>query len=160
MQETHAATIEIQQSLNMLLQTKSACWSNFCGIVSLNRHVTLNPILSSIDHRFLLVSVEHNNFHFPPFYVLTIYAYADPIKRRKFYLSLLNFAPLVTLIQSHNKLIITGDFNYSLVNPSGTPPAWRTLVNQNLLNFHGPIMLYSQPPSNSVVVPMVLDYGV
>lgn len=134
MQETHAATIEIQQSLNMLLQTKSACWSNFCGIVSLNRHVTLNPILSSIDHRFLLVSVEHNNFHFPPFYVLTIYAYADPIKRRKFYLSLLNFAPLVTLIQSHNKLIITGDFNYSLVNPSGTPPAWRTLVNQNLLN--------------------------
>jgi hypothetical protein len=53
---------------------------------------------------------------------MAIYAYADPTERRNFYLSLLGFAPLVSLIRSHSKLIITRDFNYFPVSFVDMPP--------------------------------------
>ncbi|KAG1314597.1 hypothetical protein G6F64_001345 [Rhizopus arrhizus] len=135
MQETHAAPLAIQESLNMLLQTKSACWSANCGIASLNSDITINPVLSAHDHRFLLASIEHKNFLFTPFHILTLYAPANPSERRRFYLSLVEFDPLVSFIQTHSgRLIITGDFNYSPVNNLGAPPSWRTLLEQNMLN--------------------------
>ncbi|KAG1136205.1 hypothetical protein G6F37_012051 [Rhizopus arrhizus] len=125
----------------MLLQTKSACWSAHCGIASLNHDITINPVLSALDHRFLLASIAHKNFLFTPFHILTIYAPANPSERRRFYLSLDDFDPLVSFIQTHSsRLIITGDFNYSPLNNLGAPPSCRTLLDQNMLNCMAPPM--------------------
>src|SRR6478735_4580707 len=84
LQETHASTNELQHSLNMLLQSQSGCWSTHCGIVSLNKNVIVHPVLSSIDQRFLLVSVEHVNSLFDTFHILTIYAPSNAPDRRTF----------------------------------------------------------------------------
>ena len=65
-QETHANGLEIQQTLDTLLQTKSSCWSSHCGIVSLNANILITPIFISIDQRVILSLVEHNKQSFDP----------------------------------------------------------------------------------------------
>lgn len=119
MQETHAAPLDIQKSLNMLLQANSSCWSSHCGIVSLNKNITITPVLSAIDHRFLIGNVSHVHSKFPPFYIMTIYAPAEPIHRRKFFTSLAEFTPLVSIIQSTRH---------------GAPPSWLDFLEFHMHN--------------------------
>lgn len=135
MQETHAAPLDIQKSLNMLLQANSSCWSSHCGIVSLNKNITITPVLSAIDHRFLIGNVSHVHSKFSPFYIMTIYAPAEPIHRRKFFTSLAEFTPLVSIIQSTLcRLLITGDFNYSPLTRHGAPPSWLDFLAYHMHN--------------------------
>ncbi|CAO3686594.1 unnamed protein product [Rhizopus stolonifer] len=147
-QETHASSLEIQRTLDMLLQTKSSCWSSHCGIVSLNKSINIQPICSSIDHRFILTSVDHINHAFDPFYILTLYAPASSPERRRFYSSLAEFTPITSLLQSpSHRIVVIGDFNHTYDSFIGAPQSWRDLVDTTLQNCFSDYSGLSQTPT-------------
>lgn len=68
---------------------------------------------------------------------MAICAYADPTECRNFYLSLLGFTPLVSLIQSYSKVIITRDFNYFSVSFVDTPPFMAINIKWKYIQLYG-----------------------
>lgn len=129
LQETHAATLEFQERLNMQLQSNEAIWSQHCGIVSLNPSIELEPIYTSDDERVITCKISHISNHFPPFIIMNIYAPASNIARYNFYAQLLQqpcFNWMLNVMTDTSEFLqssdpytidtpafIVGDFNYN-----------------------------------------------
>jgi hypothetical protein len=159
-QETHANGLEIQQTLDMLLQTKSSCWSSHCGIVSLNANILITPIFISIDQRVILSLVEQNKQSFDPFYILTIYAPANSQERRPFFANLAAFHPIVSMFENPSaRIVVTGDFNYPHSTFTGVPQSWRDIISMNFHDCLSQSSTLSQQPTfrrgNSI---SIIDY--
>ncbi|KAG0926354.1 hypothetical protein G6F62_012244 [Rhizopus arrhizus] len=125
LQETHAHDIPTQTALNLQFQAKSASWTKYCGVVSLNPQVVLTPFLITRDQRMIICHIKHSNDLFTPITLVNIYAPAQPQLRRQFYAEILQFPYLRSLFDRHtdqeevslsdvHHTIITGDFNYHL----------------------------------------------
>jgi hypothetical protein len=67
LQETHANTPSVQQSLDIQLQAKSSVWSSHCGIVSFNPSFIITPDshIGPDDGRFIFATITApNELHF------------------------------------------------------------------------------------------------
>jgi hypothetical protein len=61
LQETHATTTDIQNTLNLRFQPHDTHWSNHCGIVSLNPLTELQPPTLAEEGRVMAYQVSHQN---------------------------------------------------------------------------------------------------
>lgn len=66
----------------MQFQTKSAIWTNHCGIISLDTLITLHSLDIDIDQRIIVCKAVHANALFTPIAIVDMYAPAS-VKRRK-----------------------------------------------------------------------------
>ncbi|KAG1137584.1 hypothetical protein G6F37_011126 [Rhizopus arrhizus] len=141
---------EIQQTLDILLQTKSSCWSSHCGVVSLNANIIITPILVSIDQLVILSHVKHDKQLFEPFHIITTYAPANPQERRFFFADLASFSPIVSLFENPSApIVVTGDFNYSHSTFTGVPQSWRDIISKNFHDCLSQSSALSQQPTFS-----------
>ena len=134
-QETHASNQNIQDLLNMELQAKQSFWTQHCGIVSFNPEIIIEPIFSKSDQRAIYANITHAQHLFEPFQILTIYAPSQAGPRQTFYKELYQLPPIYdTSHLRKTKLLITGDFNYSLREPRGVPRKWADIIHTHLFN--------------------------
>lgn len=137
-QETHA-THENIPALESQLKPTFSIWTKHCGLISYSDNFQLTPLDTQQNDRVILGQVSHPNEHFYPFYILNIYAPSHRQSRQPFFNSILD------LLQQHtqqgsvdlDRLIITGDFNYSLARPhlpSHTSMDWITFLAENFNN--------------------------
>ncbi|KAI9497184.1 hypothetical protein BDB00DRAFT_751618, partial [Zychaea mexicana] len=126
-------------------------WTNHCGIVSLSADLKLSQISALDNPRHLLVQVEHKQQHFQPFYILTIYAPAtSPTQRRQFFGALYHSAIFDQQQPYRERLILTGDFNYSLQRPGyhlNAPQAWFNMLQHQFTNCITPDQQESPQPT-------------
>ena len=81
LQETHASTPEIIESLNMRLQPCQSFWTEHVGIASFSLDYRITIIDTSTHFnspRFQLCKISHPHNFYVPFYVLNIYAPVSP----------------------------------------------------------------------------------
>jgi exonuclease III len=137
-QETHASEITIPR-LNAQLQCRTAFWTQHCGIVSFSLDFDLDLIPTPSD-RSLLTRITHPHGFFEPLYLLTLYAPAKPPHQRRAF-----FGEILRLVQDLvanntidlDRLIITGDFNYSLLQgtlTTHTDMNWITYLDKHFFN--------------------------
>ncbi|KAI8364549.1 hypothetical protein BD560DRAFT_164118 [Blakeslea trispora] len=165
LQETHASTPEIIDSLNMRLQPCQSFWTEHVGIVSFSLDYRISLIDTSAHFnlpRFQLCKISHPHNFYAPFYVLNIYAPVSPHPvRREFYHNLALLLHTLRPQIPFENLIISGDFNYSYLRTStlgiATALSWRTLLEQNFFNcmqFNDlqevPTFQRSRGPTNSI----------
>jgi hypothetical protein len=74
LQESHAHSPSIQQSLDIQLQAQSSVWSSHCGIVSFNPNfiITPNSHIDPVDGRFIFATISAFNDTSPLAYVLNV----------------------------------------------------------------------------------------
>lgn len=140
------------------------------GIVSfsINFKITIvDTIHLFIDDRFQLYSVEHPQQFYSKFYILNIYAPANAAKDRKIF-----FNQITTMLDAlqetidFNRLIIAGDFNYSLKRQqalnSSTSTSWLQPFD---LHFHNTMHMNDlteiptfQRTRGETLVTSVVDY--
>lgn len=121
-QETQARTPELISSLDIHFQPQSSHWTKHVGVVSRSPNFHITTIDTShifADTRFQLCIVEHPQKLYEPFFILNIYAPANTKKNRQVF-----FSQLVNMLYgmqdqiTFDRLIISGDFNYSLLRPN------------------------------------------
>ena len=144
-QETHAHSIQLQESLDMQLQCSASIWTKHCGIVSMNPSITLTPILITIDQRVIICTLTHINNLFPPITLINIYGPAQPSERSSFYHNLLqlpyfrNHDLPADINSSDSNVVILGNFNLKIssflrsASPSLSCPKfiWSTMLEQS-----------------------------
>lgn len=116
LQETHAHSLLIQQSLDIQFQAKSSVWSRHCGIVSLNPHYVITPDshISPDDGRFIFATITTANVPSPLAYILNIYAPAQYGPRKTFFRNLALNTFITNLLSNTNTpTFILGDFNFN-----------------------------------------------
>jgi exonuclease III len=112
-QESHGSDQNITR-LNRQLNTHQALWTPHCGIVSYSTNYCLSPNLISNNDRVILTQITHFQGLYDPFFLLTVYAPAGAgHRRRAFFDNLYQLLLSTTLSIDLDRLIITGDFNYS-----------------------------------------------
>lgn len=150
LQETHAASTEIQERLNIQLQSQDAIWSQHCGIVSLNSSILIEPLYTSDDERVITCNISHVNNLFPSFIIMNIYAPASNVARYTFYAKLLqqpyfhsmlqqmpnstDFFPNTATYPTDSPAFIVGDFNYNFRHFPATLMEAEALLDTEFLN--------------------------
>lgn len=142
LQETHASTPSIIDSFNILFQPTQSSWTKHVGIISFSAEYDINIIdtsLSFASDRFQLCRVEHPQQLYEPFFILNIYAPANSAtERHQFFQHLTIMLQEYRTTISFDRLIISGDFNYSILKPSllntSTSPLWIALLEANFHN--------------------------
>ncbi|KAG1469191.1 hypothetical protein G6F56_003395 [Rhizopus delemar] len=145
LQETHAEDLEIQDTLNIPFNTKSAYRTKHFGIVCLNPSILITPTLVTIDQRLMVCDISHKQRLFEPFTVITIYAPAQPISNREFFKNILQLPTFKSnTIEDSNsstppvplsRVILTGDFNYDLNKGiTGHQKGWNEYVQLHYFN--------------------------
>jgi exonuclease III len=141
-QETQAKTPEIIHSLNIHFQHHAAIWTKHVGIVSFSSNYQITAINTSQffeDDRFQLCRIEHPQNFYENFYILNIYATASSNpNRREFFSKLAAMLYELQFTIDFNRLIISGDFNYSLLRngtlTTTTSTNWLLLLDQYFYN--------------------------
>ncbi|KAI9358469.1 hypothetical protein BD770DRAFT_294451, partial [Pilaira anomala] len=141
-QETQAKTPEIVNSLNIHFQPQYSIWTKHVGIVSLSSDYQITTINTShlfVEDRFQLCRIDHPQKFYESFYILNIYAPANIHQhRRDFFTQLTNMLYAIQDTIDFTRLIISGDFNYSLLRPrtlsTTTSSIWLTLLEQYFYN--------------------------
>ncbi|KAI9484936.1 hypothetical protein BDB00DRAFT_774024, partial [Zychaea mexicana] len=111
--------------------------TSHCGIVSLSADIKLTPLTVLDNDWHLFVKIEHQQQHFQPIYLLTIYAPAtSPTQRRQFFTTLYNSEIFQEQQPYRERMIITGDFNYRY--HLNTPAAWFTILQHHFTNCINP----------------------
>ncbi|KAG2212516.1 hypothetical protein INT45_003110 [Circinella minor] len=135
LQETHISTPFNQERFGNYFGATQAFWTHSCGIISTCSDICITQLHILEDDRHLFTRVEHLQQAFTPFYLLTIYApSASPTLRHRFFTKLYHspiFDPPLTYSQ---RMIITGDFNYSYQRPDlhrNAPPEWFAMLTNN-----------------------------
>jgi exonuclease III len=169
-QETQARTPELISSLNIHFQPQSSYWTKHVGIVSLSPFFQISNINTShifTDDRFQLCSVAHPQKLYEPFYILNLYAPASNHKARQtFFEQILAMLYGIQDQISFDRLIIAGDFNYSLQRPNilkqATSADWLHLLE---LFFYNSMQLHNltdiptfQRSHGDSIVSSVIDY--
>ncbi|KAI8136650.1 Endonuclease/exonuclease/phosphatase [Fennellomyces sp. T-0311] len=115
MQETHASPNNNTETiLHQQFMAHQSFWTPHCGIVSLSSDLHITQLNLFHTDRVICVCVEHLQNDLPPFFILTIYAPShSPTQRRHFYEQLLQSALFDPQQHYLDRLVITGDFNYS-----------------------------------------------
>ncbi|KAI9346715.1 hypothetical protein BD770DRAFT_328092, partial [Pilaira anomala] len=169
-QETRARSPEIIHSLNIHFQPQCSHWTKHVGIVSLSPNYQVTII--NTDHvyandRFQLCRIDHPQQFYESFYVLNIYAPANNDQIRKDF-----FGKLTNMLYDQhdtinfNRLIISGDFNYSLLRnrrlTSSTSSDWLALLdtyfyNTMQMNDFTEIPTF-QRTNNGSMIASVIDY--
>ncbi|KAG2190521.1 hypothetical protein INT47_004146, partial [Mucor saturninus] len=135
LQETHTHNDTLSTSIEQQFYTKSALWTEHCGIVSLHPDILLTQVDTPIlDNRIILAKVTHSQQYFEPFFILNIYAPADNNgSKTQFYESLLTI-PSLYQQDIIDRLFIMGDFNYSFIRQNQMrliPDSWLTLLHSS-----------------------------
>ena len=137
--ESHAESDTIQQSLDILFQTKSSFWSHHCGIISLNPAISLSPVLSSGDGRTLIAEITHDQSVFAPVTIVNVYTASRSVERPGFFDTLLQLwqSSLVTPVCG---TLVLGDFNSHFRSTVRQPPLnWRSFTAQHLQDCMTPV---------------------
>ncbi|KAI8328039.1 hypothetical protein BC941DRAFT_329074, partial [Chlamydoabsidia padenii] len=138
-QETHASPVIIP-TFESQLQTTHSIWTPHCGLVSYSDNFKLTALDTQQNDRVILGQVSHPNDHYYPFYILNIYAPAKSGQARRLF-----FNSILDLLQQHSqqgtvdmdRLIIAGDFNYSLNRPNihqHTSLNWVSFIDEHFKN--------------------------
>ncbi|KAI8139863.1 Endonuclease/exonuclease/phosphatase [Fennellomyces sp. T-0311] len=142
LQETHIKTTEKEQTFHQYFGATQSFWTEHCGIVSLNADINLTQINTFNCPRHILTRVEHRHNPFLPFYILTIYAPAGTTTERQSFYSALCASPILDQQQPYRqRLIITGDFNYSYQRTDyhrNAPPEWFAMLQDEFFNCINP----------------------
>lgn len=136
-QETHATDNTID-TLNILFQGQQTLWTPHCGFVSYSTDYTLTHIQTTLCDRTLLSRVHHPHDFYQPFYILNIYAPTDSLlARRSFFDSITDFLSSSQHSINLDRLLIVGDFNYSLYRPRlsySTSSRWLAYLDEHFYN--------------------------
>ncbi|KAG1046594.1 hypothetical protein G6F43_010926 [Rhizopus delemar] len=136
-QETHVSD-NILSLINAQLQAQHSLWSRHCGIVSLSPSFVFSTDLTPENDRIILTNVTYPHNTFAPFYVLVVYAPATSGQRRsQLFDQLFDLLHSPTLDINLDRLVITGDFNYSYKCPhlsSQTSLQWVSFLDDNFYN--------------------------
>ncbi|OBZ84623.1 hypothetical protein A0J61_07317 [Choanephora cucurbitarum] len=142
LQEAHASTLVIIDSLKMCLQPCLFFQTEHVGIISFSLDYQIS-IIDTFTYfnspRFQLFKISHPHNFYTPFYILNAYAPANsrPV-RREFYHNLTLLLHTLRSQISFENLIISGNFNYSYLRVSILGAvivlSWKTLFEQNFLN--------------------------
>lgn len=120
LQETHATTLEIQQSFHQSFPAAQSFWTEHCGIIFTRTDIRLEPLFSTIDRRVLAVTLTHTEQVFEPNHIVNIYAPATTTQKKiDFYRTLLSL-PILNVDETV-RTIIAGDFNVQLLTSNHTP---------------------------------------
>ncbi|KAI9494664.1 Endonuclease/exonuclease/phosphatase, partial [Zychaea mexicana] len=142
LQETHAHDDDVQERLHQQFCATQSFWTKDCGIVSLCPDIQLTRINILDDSRHILVRVEHKQNSFAPFYTITIYAPSSShTARRRFFATLYNSPIFNNQHPYRQRLVLTGDFNYSYRRADYRPNAptdWHTLLQEEFTNCLNP----------------------
>ncbi|KAG1035825.1 hypothetical protein G6F43_013167 [Rhizopus delemar] len=130
--DNSGSNIHHLQLLHQQFCSHQSFWTRYCGLLCFDPQYTLTRIPLPEDARCILAKVTHINDQMAPFYILVVYAPASsPRDRLEFFDSLLSYRQLAPYDSDScvNRMIIAGDFNYSLSSPSSTnrtspPPRW------------------------------------
>ena len=115
LQETYCDAPELQSQLHRQFRAHSSVWTYRCGLVSLSPLLNLTRIPIPEDDRSVFAQVSHTSNHFMPFYILVIYAPAGSAPlRRAFFTDLFAHAPFSDSHDRYSRLLLLGDFNFSL----------------------------------------------
>jgi exonuclease III len=141
-QETRASTQGLMDSLNIRFQPNASYWSKHVRILSFSPSFQLTRIDTSNlfeDDRFQLCKIEHPQGFYEPFFILNIYARANSDQnRREFFDKLTNMLYGLDDQIAFDRLIISGDFNYSYQRHRSlartTSNEWRSLLNRFFFN--------------------------
>ncbi|KAG1037102.1 hypothetical protein G6F43_012930 [Rhizopus delemar] len=136
-QETHASD-NILSLINTQFQAQHSLWSRHCGIVSFSPSFVFSTNLTPENERTMLTKATHPHNVFAPFYVLVIYAPATSGQHRsQFFDQLFDLLHSPTLDINLDRLVITGDFNYSYQRPhlsSQTSLQWVSFLDDHFYN--------------------------
>ncbi|EIE78298.1 hypothetical protein RO3G_03002 [Rhizopus delemar RA 99-880] len=136
-QETHVSD-NILSLINTQFQAQHSLWSRHCGIVSFSPSFVFSTNLTPENDRTILTKVTHPHNAFAPFYVLVIYAPATSGQHRsQFFDQLFDLLHSPTLDINLDRLVITGDFNYSYQRPhlsSQTSLQWVSFLDDHFYN--------------------------
>ncbi|KAG1506717.1 hypothetical protein G6F52_011815 [Rhizopus delemar] len=117
------ASLPHQNILHQQFCCQQSLWTKYCGLLCFDPQFTISRIPLPEDSRCILAQVDHIDGHMEPFHILVVYAPASSSKARaEFFESILNFRQLSPLdtISCVDRLIIAGDFNYSISTASST----------------------------------------
>jgi exonuclease III len=118
-QETHAFAAEAIHSLNNRFQSQASFWTEQAETMAFSNSCHLSTTNTSTafeDSRFQLYKVTHSQNYYESFFILNMYA---PVKIDAHKKEL--FSKLASMLYSwhdqvaFSRLIISGDFNYSLL---------------------------------------------
>ncbi|CAO3629834.1 unnamed protein product [Mucor hiemalis] len=141
-QESHASNSEIVTSLDLHFQANQTLWTKHVGIVSFSdnyRIIPFNTSSSYADDRLQLCKIEHSQNFYVPFFILNLYAPAGSGHlRREFFHKVTTMLEDIRDTIDLTRLIISGDFNYSLQRAStlttNTSADWLTLLELYFYN--------------------------
>jgi hypothetical protein len=98
------------------MQAQQTLWTKHCGIISFSNDFVLTQIPTEqyyASDRYILCQVHHPHAFYTPFYILNIYAPANPkSERRTFFHSMYQLIRQLSDTIPLDQLIISGDFNY------------------------------------------------
>ncbi|KAG1229190.1 hypothetical protein G6F35_002156 [Rhizopus arrhizus] len=109
------------QTLHRQFCSQQSLWTQYCGLLCFEPHYSLTRIPLPDDSRCILAQVTHVNGQMAPFHILVVYAPASSNRaRHEFFNTLLTFRQLSPYdpISCVDRMIIAGDFNYSLQSSS------------------------------------------
>lgn len=143
LQESHTSTDEKINSAKMHFQYETAFWTPHVGIISFSPKYQLHLVDTSDtfnSSRYQLCRVTHPHKAFVDFFILNVYAPAQPARERRLFFDRLYqmLQQLNTNSIDLNRLIIAGDFNYSLARSdtlsSATSADWLVYLECNFTN--------------------------
>lgn len=160
-QEPRAKTPELIQSLNIHFQPINSIWNDHIGIVSLSPKFIITTIDTShiySDDRFQICKVEHPQHFYAP-------AHSSPL-RRELFRKLGSMLYRIQDLIDFDQLIISGDFNYSLLRTtpltSTTDTEWINLLE---LSFNNAMQMHNlteipafQRTNGDATISSVIDY--
>ncbi|KAG1615193.1 hypothetical protein G6F45_012498 [Rhizopus arrhizus] len=136
------ASLPHQNILHQQFCCQHSLWTEYCGLLCFDPQFTISRIPLPEGSRCILAQVDHIDGHMEPFHIPVVYAPASSSKARTgFFESILNFRQLSPLdtISCVDRLIIAGDFNYSIPTASLTrnsrpPQQWMHFVQCHFRN--------------------------
>lgn len=136
LQETHAATTDIQDMFHTQFQASSNLWSKYCGLVSFSSELIFSNSFTSPCERLISTTVSRTSNLFDPITVTVVYF---PASRTARFLFLSNIPQLYSSIffTSPSRTVFLGDFNYnncsfsSTGRPRQAPASWLTYTDNS-----------------------------
>ncbi|KAG1037559.1 hypothetical protein G6F43_012832 [Rhizopus delemar] len=136
-QETHISDTT-RSFINTQFQARRSIWTYHCGIVSFSPSFILSDNMILEHDRIILTKVTHPNHSFAPFFILVLYAPASSGRQRQqFFDQVFELLHAQDLDINFDRLLITGDFNYSYARSSlssQTSLQWVSFLEDHFYN--------------------------
>ncbi|KAG1522711.1 hypothetical protein G6F52_005627 [Rhizopus delemar] len=135
-QETHISDTT-RSFINTQFQARYSM-TYHCGIVSFNPSFILSDNMMPEHDRMILTKVTHSSHAFAPFFILVLYAPASSGRQRQqFFDQVFELLHAQDLDINFDRLLITGDFNYSYARSSlssQTSLQWISFLEDHFYN--------------------------